>query len=225
MSLYDRLLLKQTPHISAHAFLAAGAEFRRGKMTAQEVVDLFLLDAGEQAEAVEFFGQMIDQTESISIGSGPITLTNVGTAYDGIAASQGLGSVIIQTAGITRAVFGARFNRNGSGGTISWQFFNETDGNEVAVINDTTGANAKNVSVAVDFPSPLGAGVKVCRIRCKSTTPGDDPIFLGGALLVTRLAVLTSQEAHEVLMLYCYTKNNNPRRDVAALKTRIGLVA
>ena len=47
-----------------------------GKWTNEQVIDLFVLSAGEQTEALALFNKIVAPREAISIGSGPITLTN-----------------------------------------------------------------------------------------------------------------------------------------------------
>jgi len=51
MGLYERLLKLEEPGISSHAFPAVIGEFRRGQVTAQQITNLFGLDATAQAEA------------------------------------------------------------------------------------------------------------------------------------------------------------------------------
>jgi hypothetical protein len=109
-----------------------------------------------------------------------VTLTNVGTAYDAIAASQGLGLIRIDFTGVTQLKLDVRVNKVGTG-TQSWQLWNDTDGSEVGVINDAAGSGVKTLSAT--FAVAL-SGEKVVRIRAKSTVAADDPIFLGASVMV-----------------------------------------
>lgn len=109
-----------------------------------------------------------------------ITLTNVGTAYDAITASQGLGLIRIDFTGVTQLKLDVRVNKIGTG-TQSWQLWNDTDGSEVGVINDAGAAGVKTLSAT--FAVAL-TGEKVLRVRAKSTVAADDPVFLGASILV-----------------------------------------
>jgi len=109
-----------------------------------------------------------------------IALTNVGTAYDAIAASRGLGIQDIDFTGITSLIFRVRFNKVGTG-TLSWQLWNETDAVELALITDATGSgDNKNLTTTV---SVALVGVKTVRVRAKSTVATDDPVFYGASVL------------------------------------------
>jgi hypothetical protein len=110
-----------------------------------------------------------------------ITLTNVGTAYDGIPASQGLGILLVDFTGVTQIVFAVRVNKIGTG-TQSWQLWNETDGAEVGVLTDAGATGTKTLG-----PSTFGTaltGQKMLRVRAKSTVAADDPVFFGATVLV-----------------------------------------
>ena len=109
-----------------------------------------------------------------------ITLTNVGSSYDAIAASRGLGIQDINFTGIAQVVFRVRVNKVGSG-TQSWQLWNETDGAEIARIDDATGAG-DNKSLFTTVNVSL-TGIKTVRVRAKSTVAGDDPVFYGASVL------------------------------------------
>jgi hypothetical protein len=110
-----------------------------------------------------------------------ITLTNVGTSYDAITASQGLGILLVDFTGVTQVKFSVRVNKIGSG-TQSWQLWNETDGAQVGVIDDAGAAGVKTLGPST-FAVAL-AGEKTLRIRAKSTVGADDPVFLGATVLV-----------------------------------------
>jgi hypothetical protein len=109
-----------------------------------------------------------------------VTLTNVGTSYDAIAASRGLGIQDIDFTGVTSIIFRVRCNKVGNG-TQSWQLWNETDGSELARIDDS-GAAGDNKLLLAQQAVEL-SGVKTGRVRAKSTNGADDPIFYGASVL------------------------------------------
>lgn len=110
-----------------------------------------------------------------------VTLTNVGSSYDAVATSKGLGMGLFDFTGATQAVFWVKYNKVGSG-TLSWQLWNETDGAEIGVITDSAAAG-DNKDQQATFSVNL-SGVKKVRVRAKSTTATDDPVFYGAALLM-----------------------------------------
>ena len=109
-----------------------------------------------------------------------ITLTNVGASYDAIPASRGLGIQDLDFTGIAQVIFRVRVNKVGSG-TQSWQLWNDTDGAQIAVINDA-GAAGDNKLLVITQDVSL-TGVKTCRVRAKSTNSADDPVFYGASVL------------------------------------------
>lgn len=227
MGLYERLLHQESPRIPVHTFMAAVGDWERGQLTNQQVVDLFALTAGEQTEALALLAQIVPPREVVTFGAVPtgLTLTNVGASYDAIANSQNMGFALIQTAGITQIIFAVRVNKVGTG-TQSWQLWStDTDGVsngvEAAVIDDAGGAGLKYLNVTKNFGSPLGAGMKVIRVRAKSTTAADDPVYFGATVSLRRLAVLTAVELHEVLLIG--EQDGSPYSTVAALKARLGV--
>lgn len=219
MGLYERLTGEQFPRIPVHVLSAVIGERERGKITAQQAFDTLGLDTGEQTEATTLLARIVPPRECISLG-GFVTLTNIGATYDAISASQGLGVALVQTAGITQVIFGVKVNKIG-GGTQSWQLWNETDGSQVGVIDDAAGAGVKTLSTTIDFDPALGAGLKTLRIRAKSTTAADDPVYFGATMSIRRLSVLTALELHEILMLA--ERSGSPYNTSAALKTRLGV--
>jgi hypothetical protein len=102
-----------------------------------------------------------------------VTLTNVGTSYDAIAASRGLKVGLLNFTGLAQVVLLVRVNKVGTG-TQSWQLWNETDGTELGVIDDAGAAGVKNLQST--FSVSL-TGIKQCRVRAKSTVASDDPVF------------------------------------------------
>ncbi len=222
MPLYERLIGTELPHIAVHALSGLQGELERGKLTAQQVVDALGLSAEETTEAAALLAQIVPPRESISIGGGAITLSNVGTAYDTTVASQGLGWSLVQAAGITQVVFSVMVQKVGNG-TQSWQLWNETNGTEVALITDAAAAGARKVlSITVNFDPALAPGMKVIRVRAQSTTAADDPVYFGSSISIRRANVLTAVELHEVLL--CCRIPNSPYPTVAALKARLGVV-
>jgi hypothetical protein len=219
MGLYERLLGTEEPKIHVHAFMAALGEIERGGMTAQQGIDAFGLDAGEQAEASTLIARIVTPKESISLG-GFVTLTNVGNAYVSNYAARGLGVVRLECAGISAFEFGVSVNKIGSG-TQSWQLWDETNSLEVAVIDDDGAAGNKQLATTQTFGSPLAAGIRTLRVRVKSTTAQDDPIYYGASLIVQRVGKMTSDVLHEVLLLA--EVRIAPLNTVVAVKARLGV--
>lgn len=113
-----------------------------------------------------------------------IALTNVGTTYDAIDASHGLGFARVNFTGVTSVDLMVRVKKIGTG-TVSWQLWNDTDGTQIGVIDDTVAAGAAPKYMQATFQVAL-SGVKVIRIRCKSTIATDDPVFYGSSLILQR---------------------------------------
>lgn len=222
MGFYERICGEELPKIRVHTIMALLGEWERGKLTLENVSDALGLSAGEETEASTLLAKIVPPREAITFGSVPAghTLTNVGTTYDAISGSQNMGFAHVQAAGITQIIFGVRVNKVGSG-TQSWQLWNDTDGNEVAVIDDAGSTGIKYLSTTKDFGSPLAAGMKIVRIRAKSTTGADDPIYFGATASIRRVAVLTTLELHEILLLA--DRPTLPYGTSSALKTRLGV--
>ena len=109
-----------------------------------------------------------------------VTLTNVGTTYDAIAASKALGVALYDFTGVTQVVFLVRYNKIGTG-TLSWQLWNETNGTEIGVVTDAVAGDNKRQEATFNVAL---TGVKEIRIRAKSTVANDDPVFYAGAVLL-----------------------------------------
>ena len=109
-----------------------------------------------------------------------VTLTNIGTSYDAILASRGLGLLDVDFTGVTSVIFRVRVNKIWTG-TQSWQLWNETDSADIGVINDS-GAAGDNKNLTATFAVAMG-GIKTLRVRAKSTVAGDDPVFYGASVL------------------------------------------
>jgi hypothetical protein len=113
-----------------------------------------------------------------------ISLANIGAAYDAIAASKGLGFAEVDFTGVTSLIFRVRYNKVGTG-TISFQLWNDTDGTEIAVINDAAAAG-DNKALSITVSTGLPTGVKLVRVRCKSTVATDDPVFYGSSIRLVK---------------------------------------
>lgn len=111
-----------------------------------------------------------------------VTLTNVGANYDTIAAAKGLGLQAIDFSGVTSVLFHVYVNKIGTGAQ-SWQLWNVTDGSEIALITDAGVAGDKLLSTQV---SVALSGVKVVRVRAKSTVAADDPVYYAASILLVR---------------------------------------
>lgn len=219
MALYERLVGTESPKIPVHAWMAALGEVQRGKMTAQQVYDAFALSAGEQTQANAMFALIQPTPETHAMGAYNV-LTNVGNTYDATAPSKGLGILLLECAGITSFTFGAFYNKIGTG-TLSWQLWDQTNGAEVTRIDDAAAAGERTNSVVVNLPSPLAAGDRVLRVRVKSTTAADDPVFYGASLQVRRVSLVTADVLHQLLLLA--EARVAPLDTPSALQTRLGL--
>ena len=115
---------------------------------------------------------------AISMG-GYVAVTNVGTSYDAVNLSKGLGMALIDFSNIDTIYWQVFVNKIGTG-TQSWQLYNVTDAAEIGVIDDagTTGDKTLSLTITTGIPS----GEKLLRIRVKSTTNTDDPIHYGSAI-------------------------------------------
>ena len=218
MGLYERFTGEEQPRIRGHSLAAILGEVEREKLTLAQASQALGLSPAEEVEAQALFAKIVLPRESISFG-GFVTLTNIGTAYDTIPASQGLGLALIQATGITSVIFGVKVNKIGTG-TQSWQLFNETDTSEITVIDDAGATGIKMLSTTVNFNPALESGVKMIRVRAKSTVPADDPIYFGGTLGIRRSSLLTAVELHEVTML---CGQGEPYFPASALKARLGV--
>jgi hypothetical protein len=120
------------------------------------------------------------QAIPVSLG-GHVVLTNVGASYDAVAAARGLGAALVDFTNITAVDFAVSVNKVGTG-TQSWQLWNETDGAEIGVINDAAGAGERVLTAT--FTTGLPTGIKRVRVRVKSTTAADDPVYYGASILL-----------------------------------------
>jgi hypothetical protein len=110
-----------------------------------------------------------------------VTLTNVGTTYDAIPVSQGLGMVLADWTGFVQFKVAVKVQKIGTG-TQSWQVWNETDGVQIGVIDDAGAAGVKTLTATFSINM---TGEKLIRLRAKSTVGTDDPIFLSWTIFAT----------------------------------------
>jgi len=217
MGLYEKIAGFEFPRIRLHALRDAVEEFERGKITQQQVFDLFGLSAGEQTELTTLFGKIVPPRETIALG-GFVIMTNIGTTYRVLAGCR------IECAGITAFEYAARVTKIGTG-TQSWQLWDETNGAEIAVFDDAGAATEKNLGPTTVNVGPLAAGVRTIFVRGKSTVAADDPVFQGATLLIRRVGLMTAEVFEHVAELadYCRRQNLPPLNTVALLKTRLGV--
>lgn len=211
-----------TPKIRVHAFMAALGEWERGRMTRAQVIAAFALTAQDEADLDELFGKITPSLEVISFGA-LVTLTNVGTAYDAIAAAKGLGFARIEGLGLTSIEYCVRYNKVAAGAsTLSWQLWDDTTGSQIGVIDDAAAAGDNRQGVITITPaSPLPAGLHTIRTRVKSTVAADDPVYYGSCVRIRRAEVVHSEVLHECLLLA--ERRIAPLDSAAALKTRLGI--
>ena len=110
---------------------------------------------------------------------GYVAVTNVGTAYDAVNQSNGLGIALIDFSNINTLYWQVYVNKIGTG-TQSWQLYNVTDAAEIAVLDDAGAAGNKLLTATITTGIPTGE--KLIRIRAKSTVNTDDPVYYGGTI-------------------------------------------
>ena len=220
MGLYDRLIGLESPGIGVHGFIGVLGELERGKLTRADVIAWYALTAAEQAELDTLTAKMRALPESYPLGAF-VTLTNVGATYDAIGAAKGLGFVAVDVQAITRLEIRIRYNKVGTG-TLTWQLWNETDAQELGTVDDTVAGDNKTASIIVTPASPLSGGVKLLRVRVKSTVATDDPIYYGACLFLRRADRLTADDLHQVLLV-AQNAEGGLYPTAAALKARLGV--
>lgn len=116
-----------------------------------------------------------------------ITLTNVGANYDTIAAARGLGIGRRDFRGYDRLTLDVYHNKVGTG-TITYQLYDETGagplldaGGAEILVADSGAAGVRFLSATFTVNR---SDVRLLRVRVKSTVAGDDPIYLGGSVLL-----------------------------------------
>lgn len=220
MPLIARCMGFATPKILIHQFMAAMGEVEREYMTRTQLLSMFAIAADEEADIDALIALVRPTPEAYPLG-GFVTLTNVGDVYDSTPASKGLGFTAVDTNGVTKVTLRVRYNKIGTG-TLSWQLWNDTDAQQIGVFDDTGAAgDNKQVDIVVDPPAPLSGGVKALRVRVKSTTPADDPLYYGSTIFVRRTARMTSEDLHEILLLG--EQLIAPYDTVTAVETRLGI--
>lgn len=219
MGLIERLVGVELPKIAAHQFTAALGEQQRGKMTRAQVISAFGIAVGDEPDLDLVIAKILPAPEQISIGSF-VTLTAVGAAFDTTTASKGLGLAYVQAAGISRMEICVQVTKVGTG-TQSWQLWNETDASEIIIANDAGAAADRQMIGSKDFTPPLTVGMKVVRIRAKSTVAGDSPVFRGCGITIYRVNQMWSKILEEVCVLA--EKGIPPLDSVALVRTRLGI--
>ena len=88
MGLYERILRLEEPKIPVHAFMAAMAERKRGRVTAQQIVNLFGLDAAAQIDATALsarFDDLVDPLNGVELHD-VLLLADAGIGYTTVTA-------------------------------------------------------------------------------------------------------------------------------------------
>jgi len=221
MGLIARLIGTEAPKLGVHQFMAALDEHIIGKWTRQNVIDAFGITVPEQTDLDALIAKMVSIPETHSFPGMAGALTNVGTSYDTIPVAKGLGFLRIEGAGITGCEFTVRYNKVGVG-TLSWQLWNETAGAEIAVIDDASAAgDNKENTATVTLATPLSPGLRIVRIRCKSTTATDDPVYYGASLRILRKDAIFADVLHRVLLVG--ETGLGPNITEVLVKTRLGI--
>lgn len=215
------------PTIPVHQIMSAMGEVDRGKMTRAQVLTAFDITVGEESDYDAFAAKIKTPQESYAL-CGRVTLTNVGAAYDTTLDSQALPFIYIQRAGVIRIDMEVRVRKVGTG-TQDWQLFDETNGVEAVGPATITSGSLSDNGAAADrtlngsrvFASPLSPQVVKLRLRSRSSTALDDPIFLNAAILLFRESIITPEVVHQVLCLGSYGIAGYST--VAELKARLGI--
>jgi hypothetical protein len=121
-------------------------------------------------------------TTTVSLGS-YLVFSNEGAAYDTVAQSKGLGCAEIDFTGVTEIHFMVKVNKIGTG-TQDWQLYNDTDALEIGVISDAGGIGDKYLTTVIT--SGLPTGLKTVRVRARSSTVADDPVYYGASIRLIR---------------------------------------
>lgn len=155
--------------------------------------------------------------QSISIGSF-VTLTNIGADYDTTQASRGLGIALVDFVGVDSIDLRIAVNKIGTG-TQSWQLWNQTDAQEIGVIEDAGSAGEKFLTATINT---VPTDEKLLRIRAKSTVAADDPVF-GGATILLRRPTITFERLGlaEQIIRNAFQLTGNMRENANAYKARV----
>lgn len=117
--------------------------------------------------------------QTISIG-GYTVLTNVGTAYDAVAVSSGMGIAYVDFTGVAAIDWYISITKAGTS-NHTYQLFNVTDTAELGtIVHTTTGTAVLSTTISSGIPT----GKKLVRIRAKAVTGTDDPVWNGGTILL-----------------------------------------
>lgn len=109
---------------------------------------------------------------------GFVVLTNVGTTFDAIDASRGLGRIEADWKAYSTLVLDVSTKHVGTG-ALTWELWNETDSQAIGTVAD---ANSTVWHTRRGTFLNVPTGIKVLRLRVRSTVATDDPAF-GGATL------------------------------------------
>jgi hypothetical protein len=110
-------------------------------------------------------------------------ITNIGTTYDAVNMSRGLGIAVVDMTDLDTIEFRVLYNKI-TANNFFFQLWNETDGAQVGTeITDTGAINAAKL-VSAQFTGIALTGIKVLRIRMRGATAADDPVYYGGALML-----------------------------------------
>jgi hypothetical protein len=200
MSLWDRLVPadETTIKIPVHQFMACLGEWDRGKMTRAEIIAAFALSVSEETDLDNLKAKFFPLPE-LYVLPGGLQLTNIGTAYDTIQATKSLGYVRLETFGITGLELNLRYNQL-SAGQLDWQLWNETDVAQIGVLSTSgVGDNKNQTQTFTPATSPMGVGLKILRVRCKSAATADDAFYYGGNIRIVRNGQMRAEVLHEVL--------------------------
>lgn len=177
-----RLRVKSTVSTDDPAYYGAAFLIRKG--AAPSVTHLFVDGAANPSDATKIrpsdWNANHHHELNLSLGRNA-ALTNVGTEYDAILASKGLGLIWHDWTGVTSLDLEVYYNKNATG-TISFQLWNVTDGVEIGVIGDAAATGIKFVTGT--FTTGLPTGLKLVRLRAKSDTSTNDPVFYGATLRI-----------------------------------------
>lgn len=121
---------------------------------------------------------------AVALG-GYAVVTNVGTTYDAVDMTRGLGRVMHDFTGVTEIRLNVSVKHVGTG-ALTWQLWNETDGIAIGTIADAL--NTAWHTVAATFTTGLPTGVKILRLRVLGSVAGDDPVYGGSAMFIRKTA-------------------------------------
>jgi hypothetical protein len=110
-----------------------------------------------------------------------VLFSNIGAAYDTVAQSRGLGIALVDFTGCTSIEYRVNVRKVGTG-TQDWQLWNETDGAEIGVVSDAAAIGFHTLTATINAGLPTG--LKIIRVRARSTNANDDPVYLGSTIQV-----------------------------------------